>query len=188
MLKLKKFFDIQYRVSVLACAIASAMLGVEFSLTNQSANAQIIELTCLGSQTTTYSPGLRLFPQPISYTATGALTSCISPTDATLQAGTYTINAQVTNTCLLSPTGQAGDLTFTWNNGQSSTVRFTTNVVLTPLATTQVVSTGTVISGLFQGAMATVTVTLVTPTVTQCLSAEGVTTLTGPVTLTFTRL
>lgn len=188
MVKLGTLFNARPRVSVLACAIATAALGVEFSLTGQSASAQLIELTCLGSQTTTYSPGLRPFPQSISYTATGALTSCVSPTDSTLQAGTYTINAQVTNTCLLSPTGQAGNLTFTWNNGQSSTVLFTSNIVLTPLATTQVVSTGTVISGLFQGAMATVTVTLVTPNLTQCLSAEGVTTLTGPVTLTFTRL
>ncbi|MCC5600911.1 hypothetical protein LC586_17250 [Nostoc sp. CHAB 5714] len=59
MAKLAAFFNTRYRVSVLACTIASATLGVELSLTEQSVHALDVNLlTCPGSATTSYNPGL----------------------------------------------------------------------------------------------------------------------------------
>ncbi|MBW4569865.1 MAG: hypothetical protein KME31_18125 [Tolypothrix carrinoi HA7290-LM1] len=181
-------FTKRCRLSAFACAIAATVLSADFAFVNQSARAQVLELTCTGSQTTTYSPGLQLTPQPTNLTIQGAATTCTSLTDSSVKSGTYTATGQVTNSCLLSSPTPAFDLTINWNNGQSSTISFTSNTVLSPLATTQVVSTGQVTSGLFQGAMATSSVTVVTPQATQCLSPGGVTTLSGPLVLTLTRV
>lgn len=46
MVRLKTLFNTQRRVSIFACAIATAAIGVEFSLFGQSAHAQIAALTC----------------------------------------------------------------------------------------------------------------------------------------------
>ncbi|WP_193200903.1 hypothetical protein [Nostoc sp. MG11] len=51
MVTLSTFFNTRRRVSVLACAIATATLGVEFSLVGQTAHALDVNFfTCLEIQ------------------------------------------------------------------------------------------------------------------------------------------
>lgn len=176
------------RVATFACAITTATLGVEFSLAGLPAHAApAADLACAGARTTTYSPGITTTPRETTYTINGALTSCESPSDPTLISGTYSSTGKAILSCSLSSGSSVSYETYKFNNGESSTARYVSNVVTKPAGQTVVTSIGTVESGKFKGDMATRTATVVTQESTQCLSRDGVTSTTGPVTLTFTR-
>ncbi len=184
---------IRRRVSVFACAIATATLGIEFSLIGQPARAtnpntdSSVDLLCpLGTQTATYSPGLTLIQRPTAVTVEGALLSCVS-SDPEINTGTYHFSGQGQFSCLL--TSQAPfSVTYRWSNGKYSTVRYVSSVNQKVAAGSVVVSTGTVVDGEFKGDAAVRTVEDTTLQSGQCATSEGVTSTTGAASLTFTKL
>ncbi|MDF5710731.1 MAG: hypothetical protein PUP90_24440 [Nostoc sp. S4] len=64
----KEFFihlNIPHQISVLACTIATVILGVKFSLAGQSADAQVTALACQGQENVTYSPPITKNPNQL---------------------------------------------------------------------------------------------------------------------------
>ncbi|MFE6338834.1 hypothetical protein ACFVOK_37420 [Streptomyces sp. NPDC057798] len=145
------------------------------------AQAAPLDLTCTGSQTLNYSPGLKLVPAPVTVSGSGTF-NCLS-TDPSLTGGGFTVPPNVSELgCAL--TGGGGTFTYHWNNGNTSTI--TANSVVTfSLGAVQVVSTGTVISGQFTGDAAVFTWTGTSPGLLDCLSPKGVMQYSGATVLEF---
>ncbi|MFI6504421.1 hypothetical protein [Nonomuraea typhae] len=135
-----------------------------------------------GSQVGTYSPGLTLTPRPVSFTAHGTLATCVSPSHPQLRGASFTSTGMGTASCVA---GSVSNTTvYRWNTGQSSTVKGSLAVNAKPNGTTVLVLIGTVTSGLFQGATVTQTKVLANTELAACATAEGLKTVSGPVSLT----
>ncbi|MFE5512092.1 hypothetical protein ACFQ9J_15970 [Streptomyces sp. NPDC056529] len=146
------------------------------------AQAAPLDLTCTGSQTLNYSPGLTLTPQNVTVSGGGTFT-CISLADPTLTAGGFTVPPNnATLGCGL--TGGSGTFTYQWNNGTTSTIT-ATSVATVNLGAIQIISTGTVVAGQFTGDNAVFTWTGTSSELTACLTS-GVSQYNGTTTLTFT--
>src|SRR5437588_274369 len=102
--------------------------------------------TCTLTGTANFSPGLGTTSKAVSYTFTGALNFCSSAAlgDSTIKSGTISASGSGTAACSTSAT--AGTATITWNNGQTSTVSFTTTGALAA-----VVVKGQIMAGEFAG-------------------------------------
>ena len=173
-------------LSVLACAVATAIIGIDFSVAGKPANAAVIDVSCpVGSQATQYKPGITLQEQQISLKTDGLLTTCVS-SDSSIVSGSYKITTEGMISCTLSSLAPF-DFTIKWNNKQSSTVHVIPAVNEKPLGETVAALTGSVVSGEFEGDMVTVTQTLATLSPTDCATSKGVTSVTGPTTVTLTR-
>lgn len=149
------------------------------------AQAEPVDLTCLGTNDARFSPGLTLATQTVNIEAEGEYTSCAS-SDPAVTSGTYTASGQGTMSCLAG--GHAGEFTITWNTGEHSTIEFTNAVALRPGGEVVVVATGTVIDGKFFGDRFDGTFTLFQLDPLACLSPQGVRSATGPTTLLLTSL
>jgi hypothetical protein len=181
---------IRRRVSVIACALAAAALGVEFSLFGQSARAtdpdpatEVNLLSCTGTQATSFNPGLTLIPRQTTFNAVGSLSPCVS-LGSTINSGNYQRTDTASLSCLLDSEGPA-TYTYHWNNGKFSTVRYELTGRARPAGQAVFTFSGTVQSGEYAGARATMTLTLVTTQATGCLTPEGATSNSGVVTVTF---
>lgn len=139
-------------------------------------------LSCQGTETLTYQPPLTNTPEPtrvgydinLNHCLLGGVTSGVSQ-------GSFTVSTSCTTISLLPP---AFSDTYQWSNRTSSTVTYTAPVVTTVNGTVIVTDTGTVASGLDQGAVANETTALLQPNLSAC-AGEGVSQLTGPYALTF---
>lgn len=109
---------------------------------------------------------------------------CSVSSDPTLTSGTFGGNSTGTIGCLTG--GASGTLTFHWNNGHSSTAQITSVVAVRPNGDIVTVSTGTVMSGEFTGDTVVTEVTLLASDQTACLLGGGVSSVSGPTTVTFT--
>ncbi|MER5549514.1 hypothetical protein [Streptomyces sp. NPDC002589] len=150
-----------------------------------AAHASTVDVTCSGTETVQYNPGLLVTPQTVHVNVTGILAPC-SSSDRGLTAGNYQESFDTTLSCatLLSP--RAGTRVFHWSNGQTSTFSF--NRALNNAAgQTTVTFTGEITSGEFAGDTAIEQVVFVTPTALQCAAPPGVTALgPGPAVLSLT--
>ncbi len=165
--------------------LVSVLLTVGyFALPVSASHAQTVKLFCEGSQTLHYAPGLRLRPQPVTVTGSGAWTACQAPSDPTLTSATFNVGPFTT---LLSCTASdvSGTFTYQWNNGRSSTIQSTSDLHLAP-GEIVVVARGTVVDGEFSGAHTLFTWTGSGPGPLDCFHQPGVQSLTGPMTITFT--
>jgi hypothetical protein len=151
---------IRSRVSVLACAIATAALGVDFSLANQSAHALTTDLNCVGTETNNYSPGVKTQPQTINYTATGNFSNCVSLQDLSIQSASFNFGRQTQLSCFSLFTANPLEITYQFNNGEYSTVRYHENIITNPAGQTIVTSIGKVIAGKFLDNNAVLTTSL----------------------------
>lgn len=191
MAKLAAFFNIRRRVSVLACAIATTALGVEFNLLEQNARAQIQVpitplLSCLqGMETVNYNPGLTNQEKQIAVNVQGYVSGCINIQERPITSGTYGVTVPDKTSC--NALGALGSykITFNWNTGESSIANLpSSNIVRTAGGQTIIESTGTIESGRFQGKPVVRTIIYLTTALTACNTPEGLTTLTGSQTLT----
>jgi hypothetical protein len=84
--------------------------------------------TCTMQGTAAFSPGLTATPNSsVAYTFTGTLSNCAS-SDSTLTSGTVSASGHATGSGLSCGSGtSSGTATINWNNGNSTTVSFTTN-------------------------------------------------------------
>lgn len=160
--------------------------GGAFAAVGPVAHAAAADLVCSGTETDTYSPGLRLTPQTETITVDAIYTSCTSTSDHTIASGqnhrSPTIPAY---SCLSLLQSASGTLTFQWNNGHTST--FSYNRTATNSAGVYVVTqTGTITEGEFAGDTAVQTITGPVVNPLQCLAPPGITSQTGVDVLTIT--
>lgn len=142
--------------------------------------------TCLGSSVITYSPGLTNTAQTVTYTETDTFTPCVSSNPA-LANGSFTDSFTLPDaSCLATPSLTPNTpYTITWNNGAPSTINLSfTDAIAEGIE--QVTGTGTITSGQFQGANATLVWIYTVPDPLQCLASPGVTTQTGTLTAQIT--
>lgn len=162
-------------------ALALAVSGVLLAV--RPAHAASLDVTCTGTETVTYSPGLLLAEQTVHTTVNGILAPCTS-SDPGITAGTYLEDFSTTLSCTTVLAPRAGTRVFRWSDGSSSTFSF--NRALNDVGgQTTVTFTGAITGGRFAGDTAVEQVVFVSLSTLQCLAPPGVTSLgPGPAILT----
>lgn len=152
-----------------------------------SAHAADVELlSCTGTGTNTYQPGVTAQPRTVSITSSAEYSSCVSSGSPAITSGGYGIVASGLVSCLAG--GVSITVTIAWDTGETTTVAAVGLVVLRPANEVVVVYQGTVTAGRFTGAAVVMTAALVNATPAQCLTPEGVTGTGGPAAITITQL
>lgn len=169
-----------------AIALTVALTGTT-AVSASVAHAAPVDVTCAGTETATYHPGVRLTPQSVHVAVTGILAPCTSSNPA-ITAANYTESFTATLSCQTLLAGRTGTRVFHWSNGQSST--FTFNRTLNNAGGQVTVTfTGNITAGQFAGDTAVEQVVLVSPNTLQCLASPGLTSLgPGPAVLIITAL
>lgn len=148
-------------------------------------------LQCTGDIVTTYSPGLTFAPQSVHVTVTEAYGSEADPVGtcvvlgAPITGGFHQHSRTLTLSCLSILESTPITETFTWNNGSTSTVGFTTSRYTDADGETVIVREGTVTAGFDSGALAEQTVTLLDTQLAACATPGGLSEISGLATLTF---
>jgi hypothetical protein len=147
----------------------------------------VADVTCVGTEPTTFTPGLLLTTQTGTIHSETHLDNCVSTSDPTLTSGSAVIDVTVPLSCLNNVTvfGPRTE-TITWNNGQSSTLVFAQEVSAVVGVQFTLTSTGTVTSGEFAGKTAIEQRVGPTPNLLDCLAPPGVTSRTHVVVLVIT--
>ncbi|MET9500040.1 hypothetical protein [Streptomyces sp. NPDC006552] len=117
-----------------------------------SGGLELAACTLAGStETTDYSPALTSARQSSTVSIDTQYRNCLAPTEPALSSGSRSSVFTRETSCLDLANGGQRTYTIDWNTGQQSTLSgmSTANVVGAVLTTT---TTGTVTSGLFQGA------------------------------------
>lgn len=170
------------------CAAALIAVGVAPAApASASASVAVADLTCAGSQTVLYSPGLTLVPTTQDISVTTTYGGCLSITNPDVVSGQSHVSTTVgSRTCLTPLETDTISVTITWNTGATST--FTATRTVTDLAATILVTyTGTVTSGLFAGAL--LVQTIVYPSIVAITCAiSPVTSRTGVTAAEFTSI
>ncbi|MFI2104583.1 hypothetical protein ACH436_14905 [Isoptericola sp. NPDC019693] len=152
-------------------AAAGALLALAAPAAGASAQPQVLEATCVGTQEVGYSPGIVLLTERQT-TVTGSTTyDCLS---ADVESGTSGFSVSDSRSCTsVTPSGAAE--TIRWDDGSESVLTMSSAVVSVG-GTTVVTKNGTVTDGRFEGALALATIT--GPTVSgllDCLTPGGMT-------------
>jgi hypothetical protein len=138
-------------------AAVCLLLGTLFAASPANASAEgssgLLDVTCTppSSAVSSYSPPLTNTPQTSQSTISYQFGPCVSSSQPNITSGSsVVVNPPRQRTCLDLLAGGSMTIVITWNTGQTSTVsaNFNTTVVGALL---EVVITGTVTSGLFQG-------------------------------------
>lgn len=162
------------------------------SLGFMSSRAQAVNVvTCTGSETDTYHPGIGLATQAVnvSFATTFEPNSCVAAdasgiTSVFIPPGGYVAPRSCLELISFNPVG--GSETLYWNNGDSSVFSWSaTDVQHENLLGSQIYTIAArITSGRYQGRQMIAVVMLVKPNLLQCLSATGVTSVSGPTVLT----
>lgn len=185
--KLLRYFYSSCRLQLLSCIVAIATLGIESIVPGSPVRAYGADLLqCEGFSTTTFSPGLTNTPKPTTFSSEAQLGPCVSLSDPKLKSGGFKFTGQSPSlSCIKSGVTSITEK-YTWNTGETSTIRYVSTVVNQAAATVTTTATGRVESGKFQGYTAVRQVVILTTNLAGCVTPSGVTTLTGPATLTLT--
>jgi hypothetical protein len=165
--------------------ISAAALAAGALLPQAPAHAAALDVTCAGTETVGYQPGLLLTPHTTAVSVNGVLAPCTS-SDPAITAGTYLQHFDAPLSCDTVLAGLSATRVFNWSNGHTST--FTYNRAINNVAgQTTVTFTGTIVAGRFAGDTAIEQVVFATPNALQCLTPPGLTALgPGPAILTIT--
>lgn len=167
----------------LLAAGASVLVGLAtMAMTASPASAGPL-VECAGNQTSTYDPPLTPTPQ---------LTEIHVQQDLSCPVGELSTvrvdeRFELTTGCLLpgDPLPSASAYDYEWDGGEAhSEITYTLWTVARPPGLTIATSTGTVTEGQYEGATAVEILTLVNPSVLECLS--GIDRQSGSVSLTIT--
>jgi hypothetical protein len=143
------------------------------------------DVTCTGTESDVFSPGLLLSPREVTVTVSQILGPCES-TDPTVTAGLDGGSYQEVGSCINIDSAHSGTLELYWSNDQYSTFNY--NVTTSTLLGQTVASfSGAISAGEFAGDTADMTVITGTLNVLNCLAPPGVTSTSGAVTLELTR-
>ncbi|MDR3444630.1 MULTISPECIES: hypothetical protein [Dyella] len=155
------------------------------------ANAAVLEVLCTGSTAYTFTPGIIDTERTVQFAATQNLTGCPVKigVPSNLNGGTSTVQGNFLVDCDIAATLQPTNTTETyyWSNGSQSVVNYTEVVdAIAVDGTLTATFTGTVMSGVGGGSTATLVVVL--PDFQDivdgaCFTPQGVTSLSGTVTL-----
>lgn len=181
-------------IRAIACAaVAVPLLATAVPALAQPAGARqgapLGALTCLGTESVSYNPGITDIPLTVTVTTNDTFGPCLVPGQPTLTGGSATSTGKAVRSCLeLRPGTVPENLTETyhWNDQTQSQVQYSTLIMLQlPTGELQIVQEGTVLSGTGAGDIATETITLVSLDLTACETPQGLQTVAGPVTLAF---
>ncbi|MET8829071.1 hypothetical protein ABZX40_16370 [Streptomyces sp. NPDC004610] len=151
-----------------------------------AASAAPVLVTCAGTTTVAFSPGLTDEERTVGVSGQDVASICLSLTNPGLTGFVGPFSGTATQSCTSLFAGGSGTETLHWNNGTSSTWSYTnsfSNVNGTKVGT----STGPITSGTLSGAEVTQTITYPNLDLTACSTAEGLTFLSGVDTWTITR-
>jgi hypothetical protein len=153
-------------------AQASGITSMTFTVPTSS-------VTCTGSSTITYNPGLTFTPRPVHYHETEQYTPCVS-SDPTLTAGSSSTDIDIpAGSCLALPSiFEDPAYTIDWGNGNSSTIDLMFSDAIIG-GTEQVTGVGTVTAGQFTGATAVIVWIYPVIDPQQCQTQQGLTTQNG---------
>lgn len=167
---------------------ALTLCGILLGLAAVPAKAATLDVTCPGTETSTFSPGLLLTPQTVTSSLKFVFGPCQS-SDPTLKSGTYAATFTATVACqsINNSFGTGFPTPIVWNNGRTSTFTFTFVTSNSLLGETVTVATGVVTDGEFKGDTATAILTFATLNLLGCLAPPGVTSRSGAVVLSFVR-
>jgi hypothetical protein len=142
--------------------------------------AAAAKITCTGTQTVTYSPGLSQRLREVTVHGVTTLSRCVSPADPRITAGRSTFRATGRLSC--DAGGYSGTRKIVWTNGRTSTMSFTS--MFSPNDGQGVVTVkGEVTDGEFTGQRWTATFTMFTTRPGACATREGLPTAAGRVVL-----
>jgi len=167
------FGTVRARMAVAALGIALAGMFAAPA----RAHAAATDLTCAGTESVTFSPGLLLTPQQVTLHTNRQWGPCVS-SDAAVTSGFDAETFVNTISCLSLATAGTGTLTFTWSNGRTSTFMFNKSVSH-PIGQTVVTYTGTIVAGEFAGDSVLETITGAALNLTACLAPPGITSTFG---------
>lgn len=136
-------------------------------------------VSCAGSNTIAFSPGLSLAARPTRISGSGAYT-CFS-TDPALRSGTSSIDGGGRNGCFFSDATTVERIT--WNTGERTKVLYHLGNVQQVAGQAVVVVVGRVVEGRFEGRTVTSPGLQITLDPLRCASKRGVELITGPSTL-----
>jgi hypothetical protein len=137
-------------------------------------------VTCGGSQTVAYSPGLSSRPRQVTIHGTTTLSRCVSTTDPGITAARSTFRATGRLSCTSG--GYSGTREVLWNNGRTSTMSFTSAVSVNA-GQSIVAIKGEVTDGEFSGKRWSAAFTMFTAKPRACATPEGLPTAAGRVLL-----
>jgi hypothetical protein len=168
------------RISLAALCIvflASLTLAVPRAYADES-------ITCVGTESLTYSPGLKLRKTTVTLHVTGTFSPCVSTNPAIESGitGTPPGGVPAALACMNLLSSSDGEAVIHWNNGTTSRYSFYTSsqTVAGQLIST---TTGQVIAGEFLGRLVLITVVSPVPNLLDCVSPGGLTERTGNATL-----
>lgn len=136
-------------------------------------------VSCVGTNTIEFSPGLRLQARRTRITGTGAYT-CTSA-EPGFTSATSEISGGGVNGCFASDATTVEKIT--WSNGEKSVVVYPMGDVRQVAGQAVVLVAGTVVSGAFQGRTVASPGLQLTLDVPSCATDRGVPLITGPSTL-----
>ena len=157
----------------LASLITAAAIVFSVMATATPATASALDVTCGGSQTTSYTPALTQTPQSVTVSTSTQYGPCTSRSVPGLTSGSRSGNFNYPNfSCLNLLQSAPVTYTITWNTGQQSTITGST-AVNTVGAALVVTITGNVTTGLFAGDSVVQTITGPATDITKCTLGLG---------------
>ncbi|MCS0605591.1 hypothetical protein NX794_30965 [Streptomyces sp. LP11] len=167
-------------------AAPSTALAMPVDTTANATSSATGLVTCpLGAETATYSPGLHLTAPPsgVHLHSAGNLGVCVS-TDLRHTGGSFVVDGDGPLTCVGGSSTGTG--TATWANTGTHPSRFTYTgaVSVRPDGNSVLVLTGDITSGDYVGHTLVETKVIASTDLTACLTSEGLTTTSGPVSFT----
>ncbi|MFI6099807.1 hypothetical protein ACIA8G_29985 [Lentzea sp. NPDC051213] len=139
---------IRNRITTLLGVLALAAAALPLTPA-ASASAEVLDISCVGSHTATYTPPVELEPKESTGVNTTRYGPCVSLSAPGL-TGYQSITSVRSRTCLDLLTTSSGTETIIWNDGTSSTVSVN-RVVNVVGAVYTVTFTGSVTAGRFAG-------------------------------------
>ncbi|QQQ79307.1 hypothetical protein IOD16_13295 [Saccharothrix sp. 6-C] len=168
-----------------ASFLASVLLAAAGVVaTTGAAGAVTVEQVCVGTWAVTYDPPITNTPRVVEGHLTGYFPTC---TNLAAPSGSYDQVFTDTVSCATLLSAGAAARTYTWSNPLAAPTTFAYNWTVSDVAGQAVITnTGLITGGTFAGASAEQVAVLVTPDVLGCGGA-GISSLTGPTTLTVFR-
>ncbi|MEV5376607.1 hypothetical protein AB0L26_11620 [Streptomyces nondiastaticus] len=165
----------------LGCVVAALLAVLVHAAPDASAHASraAVTVSCAGSNTISFSPGLSLTAQRTRIGGSGAY-SCLS-TDPALRSGTSSISGGGWNGCFFSDATTAEWIT--WNTGEQTKVVYHLGNVQQVAGQAVVLIVGRVVKGKFKGRTVASPGLQVALDPLKCASKGGVELINGPSTL-----
>lgn len=149
-----------------------------------ASHAATVDQVCVGTWAVTYDPPITNTPTSVQGHLTGYFPAC---TNVGAPSGSYSQSFTDTVSCATLLSSGAASRTYTWSNPLAAPTTFEYNWTVSVVGGESVITnTGLVTGGEFAPASAEQVATLVTPDALKC-AGEGISSLTGPTTLTIFR-